>query len=61
MRYIWFIAAAPLFAFLAGCDDPGDQPAGEMLMADEAAQLNEAAEMLDVSNAPASPSNTSAR
>jgi hypothetical protein len=46
---------------LAGCSDPGDE-SGTIggLTADEAAQLNEAAEMLDIADHPPLPQNTQA-
>lgn len=44
-------------ALLAGCSDNRDEASSATLTADEAAQLNEAAEMLDASNAAPPPSN----
>jgi hypothetical protein len=44
---------------LAGCGDSGNDSAIGGLTADEAAQLNEAASMLDVSNNPRAPANLS--
>jgi hypothetical protein len=47
---------------LAGCGDAGDDPATTgALTADEAQQLNEAAEMLDVGNRPPLPGNSQAQ
>jgi len=44
---------------LAGCGDPGDESTTMGgLTADEAAQLNDVAEMLDVGNQPPLPVNT---
>lgn len=57
MRHPWLVLAIPALALLASCEDTGDEPGGQPLTADEVAQLNEAAEMLDVSNAPSPPSN----
>jgi hypothetical protein len=44
---------------LAGCGDSGDDSAIGGLTADEAAQLNDAASMLDVSNNPPVQANVS--
>lgn len=58
MRNVLTIAAAAALGLLTSCGDNSDEPAGSKLTADEAAQLNDAAEMLDASNAPALSANS---
>jgi hypothetical protein len=60
MKIGWPIAILASL-LLAGCGDPGDESTTVGgLTADEAAQLNDAAEMLDVANHPPLPGNTQA-
>lgn len=73
MRPLFFACALPIMPrmklglsimillslLLASCGDPGDESTTVGgLTADEAAQLNDAAEMLDVANHPPLPENT---
>lgn len=56
------MTVAASILLLSGCGDAGDDTGTTgALTADEARQLNEAAEMLDVSNHPPLPANTQAQ
>lgn len=56
------VATIILFALLAGCGDPGgDSGDAAALTADDLKQLDDAAEMLDVSNRPPLPGNSLAQ
>ena len=50
MRNVLTIFAATALAILSGCGNSSDDPLESTLTADEAAQLNDAAEMLDTSS-----------